>query len=126
MREEYRRWQTPLTGDISFLPHPNMIEFLGAVGADLWISYIMWSADKRPKYGMPEQKVDQMLAFVNYFKEYHSPKLQPHIFYIDARWSSVALMNGIAAARCYGVLSCSTSMAPQSLFPWMKEGTQQG
>jgi len=36
-------------------PHPNMIELIGAVGSDLWLSNMMWSADKRPKYGMPEK-----------------------------------------------------------------------
>ncbi len=107
-------------------PHPNMIEFVGAVGSDLWLSNVMWSADKRPKYGMPEKNLDQMVAYVKYFKEYHSPKLQPHVFYVDARWSSVKLMNAMAVARCYGVLSCSTSMSPKSLFPWLKDGLNKG
>ncbi len=31
-------------------------------------------------------------------------------------------MDRIAAARCYGVLSCSSKMKPQSLIQWMKEG----
>jgi hypothetical protein len=102
------------------------VEFFGAVGSDLWLSKLMWSADKSPKYGTPERKVDQMLAYVDYFREYHSPELQPHIFYIDARWSSLDLMDRIAAARCYGVLSCSAKMKPQSLITWMKEGLDKG
>ncbi len=86
----------------------------------------MWSADKRPKYGTPEKKLDQMLAFVRYFREYHSPGLQPHIFYIDARWGSIALLNNIAQNRCYAVLSCSAGMKPKALIPWMKNGLDKG
>lgn len=104
----------------------TVLNFFAAVGSDLWLSNLVWSADKRPKYGTPEKKVDQMLAYVNYFREYHSPELRPHIFYIDARWSSVELMNRIAAARCYAVLSCSAKMKPQRLITWMKEGLNKG
>ena len=107
-------------------PHRNAVEFLAAVGSDLWLSNMMWSADKRPKYGMPEKRLPQMLAFVCYFQEYHSPTLQPHIFYIDARWSSLKLMDRIAAARCYGVLSCGANMKPKPLWPWMKNGLAKG
>jgi hypothetical protein len=107
-------------------PHPNAVEFFAAVGSDLWLSNMMWSADKRPKYGTPEKKVDQMMAFVKYFLEYHFPQKQPHIFYIDARWSSLALINGIAEARCYGVLSCSAKMKPQGLMTWMRSGLDKG
>ena len=46
---------------------PNSVEFFGSVGSDLWMSNVMWSADKRPKYGTPEKRLDQMLAFVQYF-----------------------------------------------------------
>lgn len=86
----------------------------------------MWSADKRAKYGTPERKLSQMQAYVRYFQEYHSPNLQPHIFYIDARWSSLALMDHIATSRCYGVLSCSAGMRPKALIPWMKNGLNKG
>lgn len=107
-------------------PHRNAVEFIASVGSDLWLSNMMWSADKRPKYGMPEKKLHQMLAYVHYFKKYHAPRLQPHIFYIDARWSSLALMDRIAKARCYGVLSCSVSMKPRALIPWMKNDIPKG
>ena len=60
-------------------PHRNAVEFFAAVGSDLWLSNMMWSADKRAKYGTPERKLSQMQAYVRYFREYHSPDLQPHI-----------------------------------------------
>ena len=107
-------------------PHRNAVEFFAAVGSDLWLSNMMWSADKRAKYGTPERKLSQMQAYVRYFREYHSPDLQPHILYIDARWSSLALMDHIAASRCYGVLSCSAGMRPKALIPWMKNGLNKG
>jgi len=86
----------------------------------------MWSADKREKYGTPEKKVDQMLAYVKYFQDYHAPKKEPHIFYVDARWSSLALLDGVAKARCYGVLSCSAKMRPQGLMTWMRRDLEKG
>ncbi len=86
----------------------------------------MWPHDTRSKYGAPEKRVDQMDAYIKYFQDLHSPALQPHIFYIDARWGSLNLMQRISAAQCYAVLSCSASMRPQGLIAWMKSDLEKG
>ncbi len=46
--------------------------------------------------------------------------IQPYIFYIDARWGSFALMEKIRDARCYGVLSLSSTAKPKALMMWMR------
>jgi len=38
---------------------------------------MMWSADKREKYGTPEKKVYQMMAYVKYFQDYHARRRSP-------------------------------------------------
>src|ERR1700733_8565296 len=88
-------------------PEPNHVEFLAAVGSDLWISNIVWSGDISEKYGKPETKLGQMEHYIEYFRLLHKKRLQPHIFYIDARWRSLPLMQKIDEACYYGVLSCS-------------------
>jgi hypothetical protein len=107
-------------------PHPNAVEFFLAVGSDNWASNMMWPDDKREKYGVPENRSDQITRYVDYFKHVHNRKIQPHIFYIDARWSSLKLMDVIYKSGCYGVLSCSVKMRPQKLMTWMRSDLGKG
>ncbi len=65
-----------------------------------------------------------MLLFIHYFQEVQKPTLQPFIFYIDARWSSLLLLDELCKARFYGVLSCSASMKPKGLMNWMRSGLE--
>ncbi len=103
-------------------PHPNCVEYIIAVGEDMWACNIIWRRDTRPKEGFPEAKLDQMKIFIDYFKNIFHPSSQPFIFYIDARWSSLPLMQAIHNAHFYCVLSCSVKMRPQRLLAWMRDG----
>lgn len=105
-------------------PHPNCVEYIIAVGEDMWASCIIWRKDNRPKYGFPEAKIDQMKIFIDYFKNLPLRSPQPYIFYIDARWSSVPLLQAIHDAHFYCLLSCSVKMRPQKLLMWMQGGLQ--
>lgn len=107
-------------------PKPNHVEFIAAVGSDDWVSNITWTGDITKKYGRAEKKLPQIEAYIKYFTEIHGKHLQPHIFYIDARWGSLALMKVIDQAQMYGVLSCSAKSKPQTLFTWMREGLDKG
>lgn len=104
-------------------PHPNAIEYLLAVGEEGFGSNMVWSDDKRPKYGLPEGKLAQMVMYVDYFT---SQALQPYIFYIDARWSSLPLIQYIHEQKCYGILSCSVTMRPQKLLRWLRGDLEKG
>ena len=96
-------------------PEPNHVEFLDAVGSDLWMSNLMWTGDISKKYGKAEKKIDQILSYINYFKNFHGQRLQPHIFYVDAWWESLLLIEELHKAWLYGVLSCSAKCRPQVL-----------
>jgi hypothetical protein len=61
-----------------------------------------------------------MEVFLDYFSKLPYSGIQPYIFYIDARWGSFALMEKIRAARCYGVLSLSSTAKPKALMMWMR------
>ncbi len=86
----------------------------------MWATCIKWWKDKHPKYGFPVEKISQMQVYINYFKSLALCKNQPFIFYIDARWSSVLLIQRLNAAQLYGVLSCSQTVKPQQLMKWMR------
>jgi hypothetical protein len=45
---------------------------------------------------------------------------QPFVFYIDARWSSLGVMEALQKRNMYGVLSIGENQSPKSLWPWMK------
>jgi hypothetical protein len=107
-------------------PEPNHIEFICAVGSDLWLSNLMWTGDISKKYGDSETKVGQIQPYIKYFSTFHGHCLQPHILYIDARWGSLDLMKMIDEARLYGVLSVSAGAKPQILMKWMREGLKKG
>jgi hypothetical protein len=107
-------------------PAPNHVEFIAAVGSDLWICHLVWTGDIAKKYGEPETKIAQIENFLEYFQKLHGRRLQPHIFYIDARWGSVLLMEKIDNMRFYGVLSCSAKMRPQGLMTWMRGDLSKG
>jgi hypothetical protein len=68
----------------------------------------------------PEKKLPQMQVFLDYFSSLPYKGIRPFIFYIDARWGSLALMERIRAAQCYGVLSCSSTAKPKALMMWMR------
>jgi hypothetical protein len=81
---------------------------------------MVWRKDIGGKYGFPEKKLDQMKVFIDYFKSLRYSGIQPYIIYIDARWSSLPLMEALCDAHFYGVLSCSVSMKPKKLLMWMR------
>lgn len=85
-----------------------------------------WTGDTKKKYGKPENKVKQITDYLQYFTGVHDSTLQPHIFYIDARWDSAKLMDAIDAAQMYGVLSCSAKSRPQVLFTWIRTDLEKG
>lgn len=101
-------------------PHPNCAEYIIAVGEDGYALCMVWRKDIGGKYSFPEKKIDQMKVFINYFKNLRHSGIQPYIFYIDARWSSLLLMEALQEAQFYGVLSCSSSMKPGKLLKWMR------
>lgn len=101
-------------------PHPNCAEYIIAVGEDNYALCMVWRKDIGGKYGFPEKKIDQMKIFIDYFKSLRYSGIQPYIFYIDARWSSLLLMEALRNAHFYGVLSCSVSMKPGKLLMWMR------
>lgn len=113
------------TDDRSYIPgkpHPNCVEYVVSVGSDGFATSMTWRKDKRPKYGFPEAKIDQMKMYVDYFTSLHLGSKQPFIFFIDARWSSLPLLKLMHDAGFYCVLSCSITMRPQKLMRWMRDG----
>ncbi len=85
---------------------------------------LVWPKHNSAKYEETNKKTAQMIDFFDYFeKTAHNstPRgKQPHVFYIDARWSSLAVMHALKARQMYGVLSCGENMAPKTLWPWIK------
>ncbi len=102
-------------------PHPNCAEYIVAVGDDMWATNLVWRKDIGGKYGFPEKKLPQMEVFLDYhFSKHPYSGIQPYIFYIDTRGGSFALMEKIRDARCYGVLSLSSTAKPKALMMWMR------
>ncbi len=107
-------------------PYPNSIEFFMAVGNDNWACKLVWPNDKDEKYTISKKKLDQMKIFIDYFKNLYSNNLQPFIFYIDARWSSIELQDYIQQQGFKYVMSCSTKMKPQKVMTTIRQGLNIG
>jgi hypothetical protein len=71
---------------------------------------------------------DLVMRFVNFFDRYVTPpnlKRQPFTFYLDARFSSPAVMKEIDQKGYKAVMSMFSTASPQPLWPFMKEGLQK-
>lgn len=97
-----------------------------AVDQNFFAFKLVWPKDNSAKYEETNKKTAQMIDYFKYFQNLartSTPRgTQPHIFYIDARWSSLAVMHALKERQMYGVLSCGENMAPKTLWPWIKDG----
>ena len=102
-----------------------MLEFIVAVDEDGWPRCLTW--DKiwggHEKYGKEtKKKLQQMQTYITHFSNVVRGRggIQSFIFYVDARWSSLAVYDAFDRAGFYCVLSVSAAAKPKQLWSWMK------